>query len=184
LLIQQHINGSNAFNRSWAEYKVGFNDSRGNYWLGNDLLSQLTLTGRYKLRMALRPCHSLIGNLYLAETVEYSTFIVQPEWSNYRLNVSGYLGNPAYNVLFGNQFEYINKQHNISRQTFTTYDRDNDNWSSGNCASELGSGFWYNACSWFSMNCNYFHRHDNDMHILPMHGGENLQTSRMWLQCK
>jgi len=40
--------------RSWAEYKVGFNDSRGNYWLGNDLLSQLTLTGRYKLRFDLQ----------------------------------------------------------------------------------------------------------------------------------
>jgi len=39
LLIQRNINGSNAFNRSWAEFKAGFNDSRGNYWLGNDLLS-------------------------------------------------------------------------------------------------------------------------------------------------
>jgi len=49
-MIQQNLDRSNVFNRSWAEYKIGFNDSRGNYWLGNDLLSQLTLTGRYKLR--------------------------------------------------------------------------------------------------------------------------------------
>jgi len=54
LLIQQNINGTGAFNRSWAEYKVGFGDSRGNYWLGNDLLSQLTLTGRYKLRVDIQ----------------------------------------------------------------------------------------------------------------------------------
>jgi len=51
LLIQQNVNGSSVcFNRSWDEYKVGFNDSNGNYWLGNDMLSQLTLTARYKLR--------------------------------------------------------------------------------------------------------------------------------------
>jgi len=40
-MIQQNINGSGLFKRSWAQYKVGFNDSRGSYWLGNDLLSQL-----------------------------------------------------------------------------------------------------------------------------------------------
>jgi len=51
LLIQQNIDGSNFFNRSWADFKVGFNDSSGNYWLGNDLLSQLTMNGRYKLRL-------------------------------------------------------------------------------------------------------------------------------------
>jgi len=55
LLIQQNINGSNFFNRSWAEFKVGFNDSRGNYWLGNELLHQLTYSGgRYKLRFDLQ----------------------------------------------------------------------------------------------------------------------------------
>ena len=46
-MIQQNVM-SDGFNCSWAEYKVGFNDSRGSYWFGNDLLSQLTLTGRYK----------------------------------------------------------------------------------------------------------------------------------------
>lgn len=54
LLIQQNINGTNFFNRSWAEFKVGFNDTRGNYWLGNELLSQLTQSDRYKLRFDLQ----------------------------------------------------------------------------------------------------------------------------------
>jgi len=77
-MIQQNINGSLAFNRSWAEYKVGFNDSRGNYWLGNDLLSQLTFSGRYKLRFDLQS-RSNTSNWYYAE---YSTFIVLSESSN------------------------------------------------------------------------------------------------------
>ena len=53
LLIQQNVDGSNFFNRSWDDFKDGFNDSSGNYWFGNDLLSQLTLNGRYKLRLGL-----------------------------------------------------------------------------------------------------------------------------------
>ena len=89
LMIQQKVGGSDVFNRSWSEYKVGFSDRRGNYWLGNDLLSQLTLTGRYKLRFDLQS-RSNNSNWYYAE---YSTFIVQRESSNFRLNVSGYSGN-------------------------------------------------------------------------------------------
>jgi len=54
LLVQQNVNGSDFFNRSWVEYKVGFNDTRGNYWLGNELLHQLTTSGRYKLRFDLQ----------------------------------------------------------------------------------------------------------------------------------
>ena len=87
LLIQQNVRGSDTFNRSWAEYKVGFNDTRGNYWLGNDLLSQLTLNGRYKLRFELQ-----LRNLswYWAE---YSSFVVSSETTNYTMLVSGYSGN-------------------------------------------------------------------------------------------
>ena len=54
LLIQQNDGTSDFFNRSWAEFKVGFGDPSGNYWLGNDLLSQLTASaGRYKLQFDL-----------------------------------------------------------------------------------------------------------------------------------
>jgi len=53
-LIQQNVDGSNFFNRSWAEFKLGFNDTTGNYWLGNELLHQLTQNGRYKLRFDLQ----------------------------------------------------------------------------------------------------------------------------------
>ena len=164
LLIQQNINGSDAFNRSWAEYKVGFNDSRGNYWLGNDLLSQLTLTGRYKLRFDLQSRDT--SNWYYAE---YSTFIVQPESDNYRLNVSGYSGNAGFDA-FGHT------RHN--GQMFTTFDRDNDQASLVNCASLHGGGFWYMNCSTCCVN-----GYNNNFYWLSL-PGRYLQSSRMWLQCK
>ena len=109
MLIQQNIIGSNFFNRSWAEFKVGFNDSSGNYWLGNELLSQLTLNGRYKLRFDLQSRSN--SNWYYAE---YNTFRVLTEANNYKLQVAGYSGNA------GNAMSYHDGM------MFTTYDRDND----------------------------------------------------------
>jgi len=118
LLIQQKVDGSDFFNRSWAEFKVGFNDTSGNYWLGNELLSQLTVSGRYKLKFDLQS-RSNTSNWYSAE---YSTFIVLAESSNYTLQMAGYSGNAGWDAL-----SYSNGM------MFTTYDRDNDQ-RSGNCA--------------------------------------------------
>jgi len=161
-MIQQNLDRSNVFNRSWAEYKIGFNDSRGNYWLGNDLLNQLTLTGRYKLRFDLQSRNN--SNWYYAE---YSTFIVQPEMSNYRLTVSQYSGNADRDAC---------SYHDGMK--FTTFDRDNgQQLSSANCAVSYGAGWWHKNCSRCCVNGDYF-----NWAGLP--GGIYLQSSRMWLQCK
>jgi len=169
LLIQQNNGRSNFFNRSWAEFKVGFNDSDGNYWLGNDQLSQLTATGRYKLRFDLQSrCN---GSWYYAE---YSTFRVLTEADNYRLQVSGYSGNAGYDS-FG--------EHNGTM--FTTYDRDNNWWSghnvhpSGNCALANHGGFWYRHCALCVVNSA--HGSSFVWYGVP---DRYLQSSRMWLLCK
>jgi len=99
-------------NRSRAESRVGINDSSGNYWLGNDLLSQLTKNGRYKLRFDLQ---LLNGSWYWAE---YSRFVVQKEAKNYRLLVSGTLATQEMDAL---------SYHD--HMMFTMYDRDNDPWN-------------------------------------------------------
>ena len=160
MLIQQHVNGSDAFRRSWAEYKVGFNDSSGNYWLGNDLLSQLTENDRYKLRLDLQ---FLNGSWHW---VEYSSLIVLNETTNYTLLVSGYSGNAA---------DALSYSHEMM---FSTYDRDNDRYPA-NCAANSGGGFWYKSCAraivnaapesfrWWSSLSTY----------------DYLQSSRMWLTC-
>jgi len=119
LLIQQKVDGSDFFNRSWVEFKIGFGDPSGNYWLGNELLSQLTVSSRYKLKFDLQS-RSNTSNWYHAE---YSTFRVLTEAYNYTLVVVGYSGNAGWDA-----FSYSNGM------MFTTYDRDNDDWSSRNCA--------------------------------------------------
>jgi len=165
LLIQQNINGSDFFNRSWAEFKVGFNDSIGNYWLGNELLSQLTLNHRYKLKFDLQSW-SNTSNWYHAE---YSTFRVLSEAYNYQLKVAGYSGNAGRNSL---------SWHN--GMMFTTYDRDNDLWS-GNCAVLISGGFWYRDCALCHVNAA---RSSGSFYWDGLPGGWHLQSTRMWLQCK
>ena len=167
MLIQQNVDGSYFFNRSWAEFKVGFNDSRGNYWLGNDLLSQLTVNDRYKLKFELQS-RSNTSNWYSAQ---YSTFRVLPETHNYKLQVYRYAGNAGRDA-FSNQ----------NNMMFSTHDRDNDG-STGKCAAYWGGGFWYNKC--FQCGVNVFYSEPPwgfSWNGLP--GGHLLQSSRMWLQCK
>ena len=167
LLIQQNVDWTDFFNRSWAEFKVGFNDTRGNFWLGNDLLNQLTLTGRYKLKFDLQSRANL-SNLYFAH---YITFLVSNETTNYRLQVAGYSGNAYYDA-----FGYHNGM------MFTTYDRDNDQRLPGNCAAWAGGGFWYKSCYYCGVNTLHGYTNNNGWTGLP--GGMQLQSSRMWLQCK
>ena len=172
LLIQQNVGGSTPFfNRSWAEFKVGFNDSRGNYWLGNELLHQLTSTGRYKLRFDLQSRAN--GNWYYAE---YGAFFLLSEQTNYTLQVYGYSGNARYDAL---------SYHN--GMMFTTYDRDNDPWthspSNNNCAVHNGGGFWYKDCAAHCRVNGVRGVHD-DFYWNSLPGGQQLQTSRMWLTCR
>jgi len=162
MLIQQN-DGSGSMSRPWAQYKVGFGDPSGNYWLGNDLLSQLTAKYHCKLKIDLQQNDT--GNWYYAE---YSTFRVLSEADNYTLQVGGYSGNAsdAFGRNDGNEF--------------TTSDRDNDWNPSGNCAGLTGGGFWYGNCGWCRLNAvntRYFYWRG-----LP--GGRYLQFTRMWLQCK
>ena len=168
VLIQQNVNGSKFFNRSWAEFKVGFSDTVGNYWLGNDLLSQLTLSRRYKLRFDLQARNL---SWYYAE---YSSFTVYGESRNYELHVSGYSGNA------GDSLSYHNGM------MFTTYDRDNDPYTNSrynnNCAVWLGGGFWYKGCSWCNVNLGDYGR-DHFYWYSPQTVKLYLQSTRMWLLC-
>ena len=164
VLIQQNVNGSvNFFSRSWAEFKVGFNDTLGNYWLGNDLLSQLTLSRPYKLRMDFQA-----RNLSWYYT-EYSSFNVSGESHNYKLHVSGYLGNAG---------DALRWQTGMM---FTTYDRDNDLWTD-NCAVRMGGGFWYNGCGGCYVN-SVRHPRDEFRSWSAQTGFLFLQATRMWLMC-
>jgi len=174
LLIQQNVDGSYFFNRSWVEYKAGFNDSDGNLWIGNDILNTLTQTGRYQLRIDMQTRDTGRWNY-----AEYSTFVVLGEAYNYKLRVSGYSGSTGYDALGTHD-----------GMMFTTYDRDNDPWLNrrygNNCAVANGGGFWWASYLGYCGSCDLnAARGGAEDFSWDLHRGQiKLQTSRMWLQCK
>jgi len=78
---------------------------------------------------------------------EYTTFIVDAESTNYMLHVAGYNGTAGDAMR-------LDSDDDLNGATFTTKDRDNDNFSSYNCANDpwATGGFWANNC--FSANVN------------------------------
>ena len=48
VLLHQKLDGGQTFDRTWNEFKNGFRDAAGNYWLGNDRIHMLTKDSGYR----------------------------------------------------------------------------------------------------------------------------------------
>ncbi|XP_059142275.1 angiopoietin-4-like [Physella acuta] len=132
IVIQRRVKGDVNFTRNWSDYKNGFGTLDGDFWLGNDLISNLTLRGWRELRFDMT--HK--GKSYYAV---YSNFTVGNEAALYRVSFNNKGGN------IKDEFTYHNNM------AFTTVDRDND-LRADNCAVEYKGGWWYNSCHCVNMN--------------------------------
>lgn len=144
-VIQQRLNGSVSFNRTWAEYKKGFGNLRGEFWLGNDYIHLLTKAKDMILRIELEDFEGV------REYAKYDEFYVANEYLRYRLSVSGYSGTAGNAISF-------NKHFNHDQKFFSTPDRDNDMYTSGNCGAYYSSGWWFDACMSANLNGKYYHK--------------------------
>ncbi|NWH68698.1 ANGP1 protein, partial [Geococcyx californianus] len=77
-VIQLRTNGSLSFQRNWREYKQGFGDAAGEYWLGNEAVHLLTSQAPYALRIELRDWEG--GQVY----AHYGKFQLGSERQLYR----------------------------------------------------------------------------------------------------
>ncbi|KAM7446385.1 Fibrinogen C domain-containing protein 1 [Porites harrisoni] len=136
-VFQKRLDGSVDFYRGWNDYKRGFGNLNGEFWLGLDKIHRLTKT-RSKLRVDLE---DTTGNTVYAE---YNMFAVTSEKTKYQLSLGSYSGTA------GDSFS----GHRGS--AFSTKDRDNDGWSS-NCAATYKGAWWYGSCH--SSNLNGFYHH-------------------------
>ena len=85
-VFQKRRDGSVDFFRAWDDYKRGFGNLNGEFWLGLDKIHRLTVSAGYKLRVDLEDNH---GNTAFAE---YSSFSVTSERAKYQLNLGSYSG--------------------------------------------------------------------------------------------
>ena len=75
-VFQKRYNGAVDFFRAWDDYKRGFGNLTGEFWLGLDKIHRLTANSRNKLRVDLE---DLRGKTAFAE---YSSFSVGSEGRN------------------------------------------------------------------------------------------------------
>ncbi|XP_032444870.1 fibrinogen-like 2a [Xiphophorus hellerii] len=144
-VIQQRLDGSVSFNRTWAEYKKGFGNLRSEFWLGNDHIHLLTKAKDMILRIELEDFENV------REYAKYDQFYVANEYLRYRLSISGYSGTAGNAISF-------NRHFNHDQKFFSTPDRDNDMYPSGNCGAYYSSGWWFDACMSANLNGKYYHK--------------------------
>ncbi|XP_054088318.1 ryncolin-1-like isoform X3 [Zeugodacus cucurbitae] len=83
IVIQRRQNGIVDFNRDWHDYKEGFGDLTGNYWIGLEKLHALTSSCEQELYIQLK---RLNGTEYYAK---YSAFVIANETEGYALKKLG-----------------------------------------------------------------------------------------------
>uniref|UniRef100_A0A3B1IKS5 Fibrinogen beta chain n=1 Tax=Astyanax mexicanus TaxID=7994 RepID=A0A3B1IKS5_ASTMX len=167
LLIQNRLDGSVDFGRRWDDYKRGFGnvafdvgkgycETPGEYWLGNDRISQLTKMGPTEVLIEMQDWTGAKVH------AQYQQFTVQGEASNYILAVDKYTGTAGNTLVEGAKELFgVNRTMTIHNgMMFSTYDRDNDRWVPGDpskqCSREDGGGWWYNSCHSANPNGRYY----------------------------
>lgn len=105
------------FERSWNDYRDGFGYMpSGEFWLGNDLISALTVQTPHELRIDLSDFTGL------TRWAKYSLFSVSGIENNFQMTASGYSGTA------GDSMSYH------SGSFFSTIDKDLDS-AGWNCAA-------------------------------------------------
>ncbi|XP_021376674.1 ficolin-1-like [Mizuhopecten yessoensis] len=132
-VIQNRYDGSEDFKRKWANYKKGFGDLNGEFWIGNDAIHALTQTGSV-LRIELETFTNITA------FAEYSDFKIAGESDSYRLSVTGFSGNVSHDAM-----EYHNGEW------FST----TDEGRSAHCASSSLGAWWYSSYHHTNLNGNY-----------------------------
>ncbi|XP_044146876.1 fibrinogen-like protein 1 [Bufo gargarizans] len=132
-VIQRRRDGSISFNRTWKEYKEGFGDLNGEFWLGNDHIHKITSRGGYSLRIDMEDWDR--EHKY----VHYLEFSIEDESNYYRLHISGPSGTAE------DLFAWYHNKRSFSAPGF------------GNlCADISHGGWWYYQCFYSNLNGVYY----------------------------
>lgn len=127
-VVQRRIDGSVKFYRNWMDYKLGFGNFSGEFFIGLDKLHRMTASRPHELFVHLTNFNN--DTSYAL----YDNIVVAGESEAYALQALGSYSGDAGDSMRDNE-----------HQKFTTYDRDNDA-SDLNCAETCLGGWWYKKC--------------------------------------
>ncbi|KAH8418638.1 hypothetical protein KR222_008070 [Zaprionus bogoriensis] len=136
-VIQRRVDEDEDFNRNWEDYRTGFGDLNGNFFIGLEKLHRMTSSEPHELYIHLENFERK------TRYAHYKRFSIGSEAEAYALNtLEDYSGDA------GDAME-LNRH-----MKFSTFDRDND-LSYNNCAVERSGGWWYNQCARSNLNGRY-----------------------------
>ncbi|XP_015033992.2 ficolin-2 [Drosophila willistoni] len=128
-VIASRSNVELSFFRNWTEYKRGFGDFSGDFFIGLDKLHAITKSQTYELYVHLEDFE---GNTRFAR---YDEFYIESENESYKLSKLG--------TFTGDAGDSLTRQKGAP---FSTYDNDNASYSQ-NCAIIRVGAWWYTDCS-------------------------------------
>lgn len=83
IVIQNRFDGTTDFFRQWHEYKEGFGNIAGEFWLGLEKIHELTSSRVHELTIVMEDFNGV------QKTAKYSSFGISGESSGYALNLLG-----------------------------------------------------------------------------------------------
>ena len=126
-VVQRRGDGSVNFDREWSDYKEGFGDITGEFWIGNEKLHHLTKSPS----VLLVELQNTIGEEALAV---YELFHVESLAENYQLKVDNYHGTAG------------DALGSLNGALFSARGVDNDDSKLDECAVQHTSAWWYKEC--------------------------------------
>ncbi|KAG8228055.1 hypothetical protein J437_LFUL007225 [Ladona fulva] len=141
-VIQNRYEGTVDFFRDWRDYKNGFGNLAGEFWLGLEKLHLITNTKVYELLIQLEDFDSQKA------AAKYNSFAIASEAEGYQITLLG-----DYQGDAGDSLSY-----HVGMK-FSTHDFDQDEWLDGNCAQSRSGAWWYKGCEASNLNGRYLNGH-------------------------
>ncbi|XP_066934992.1 microfibril-associated glycoprotein 4-like [Clytia hemisphaerica] len=144
MAFQRRYDGSVSFeDKEWAEYKDGFGDGSGEYWLGLETLHQLTSTQSYDLYARAMDFSGVW------ESKRFAGFTIGSElMEKYKFDFQS--------IYSGTQYSNHSLFERAKGMKFSTPTRDNDLYTPiPTCAIRFPGGWWFSDCHYDFMNGAY-----------------------------
>ena len=136
LIIQRRMDGSVNFYRGWSDYRQGFGNPSGEFWIGLETMHSLMQNRTYKLRIDLEDFYENTGY------AEYSTFAISDEAHNYTLSIGKYSGTAGDALAYSNHAPFLTKDHRGTGH-------------SARCPVQYKGAWWYLSCAYSNLNGQY-----------------------------
>lgn len=142
-MIQNRLDGSVYFEREWAEYKSGFGNLKGEFWLGLDKIHEITYSKKYELVILLTDWSDTV------KYAKYGEFRMAGEAELYAIKKLGTFSGDTTDAMMM-----------IQGTKFSTVDKNNEAMM-GTCVTTRRGGWWY-----IDMTCG-----DSNLNGLYQNGG-------------